>query len=79
MERELILKVKDYNESSEFIETEKRNMLKLFPIIESFQAFVSANEVFNVKKHKWLKKATQLLKAYYTLTPTPAFMVFCKN
>ncbi|MGN6617228.1 MAG: hypothetical protein ACTHJ5_08610 [Ilyomonas sp.] len=79
MERELILPVKDAEITTEFIEAEKRNMLKLFPFIESFQAFVTSNEVFHLKKHKWITKASRLLQAYYTLTPDPSYVVFCKN
>ena len=80
MERELILlKSKDCILSSEDIETEKQNMKKLFPYIESFQAFVLTNEFLDFAEHKKITGRHRLLKAFCGEKPEQDLFIFCNN
>lgn len=48
MERELILTIKNSEDS---IENEIECLKTMFPYLESFEAFKACNEVFDMKKH----------------------------
>ncbi len=80
MERELILlKPKDSILSLEEIETEKQNMKKLFPYIESFNAFVVTNEVIDMNEHKKVTGRHRLLKAFCGEKSEHELFIFCNN
>ncbi|MEP6512373.1 MAG: hypothetical protein ABJA79_00795 [Parafilimonas sp.] len=52
MERELILAVKQNTYDRGKVETEIENIKKTFPYTESFEAFKTCNEVFDMNHHK---------------------------
>ena len=80
MERELILlKPKDSMLSVEEIEIEKRNMKKIFPYIESFNAFVVTNEVLDIVEHKRVTGRRRLLKAFSGEKSEHEFFILCSN
>ena len=80
MERELILlKPKDSILSTEEIETEKQNMKKLFPYIESFNAFIVTNEVIDMNEHKKVTGRHRLLKAFCGEKSEHELLIFCSN
>ncbi len=80
MERELILlKSKDSILSVEEIETEKQNMKKLFPYIESFHAFMATNEVVDIVEHKKVTGRHKLLKAFCGEKSEHELFIFCNN
>ena len=80
MERELILlKPKDSILSVEEIEIEKRNMKKIFPYIESFNAFVVTNEVLDIVEHKRVTGRRRLLKAFCGEKSEHELFILCSN
>ncbi len=80
MERELILlKSKDCSLSDEDIEVEKQNMKKLFPYIESFNAFVVTNEILDVVEHKRVTGRHRLLKAFCGERSEHELFIICNN
>ena len=80
MERELILlKPKDSILSTEDIETEKQNMKKIFPYIESFNAFVVTNEVLDIVEHKKITGRHRLLKAFCGEKSEHEMFIICNN
>lgn len=80
MERELILlKPKDSILSVEEIETEKQNMKKIFPYIESFNAFVVTNEVLDLVERKRITGRHRLLKAFCGEKSEHELFIICNN
>lgn len=80
MERELILlKSKDSALSMEEIEFEKQNMKKIFPYIESFNAFVITNEVLDIVEHKRVTGRRRLLKAFCGEKSENEVFILCSN
>jgi len=80
MERELILlKPKDSILSEEDIEVEKRNMKKLLPYIESFNAFIITNEVLDIIEHKKVTGRHRLLKAFCGEKSEHELFIVCNN
>ena len=80
MERELILLApKDSILSEEEIEMEKRNMKKLFPYIESFNAFLITNEVLDIVDRKKITGRHKLLKAFCGEKTEHELFIICNN
>ena len=80
MERELILLApKDSILTEEEIETEKRNMKKLFPYIESFNAFLITNEILDVVERKKITGRHRLLKAFCGEKSDHELFIICNN
>ena len=80
MERELILlKSKEFILTEEEIEIEKENMKRIFPYIESFNAFVVTNEVLDLKEHKKVTGRNRLLKAFCGEKSEQELFIICNN
>jgi hypothetical protein len=80
MERELILLApKDSVLTAEDIEIEKGNMKKLFPYIESFNAFLITNEILDVVERKKITGRHRLLKAFCGELSDHELLIICNN
>ncbi len=80
MEREFILLApKDCILTDEEIEMEKKNMKKLFPYIESFNAFLITNEVLDIVEHKKITGRHRLLKAFSGEKTEHELFIICNN
>ncbi len=60
MERELIITVKKSNYDDSKINREIECLKGLFPYLESFETFMSCNQVFDLEKHRIVIAGTKL-------------------
>lgn len=80
MERELLLAVRDNENSTRKINGEINTIKRFLPFVESFSAFLLNFEVFDLKKHGEITKTSKLKGIFENGTEaTPYYYVICKN
>ncbi len=80
MERELLLPVKNSNYDKRKLENEIATMRKLLPYIESFKTFFLNNDVFDLHRHKLIKRWNKLRSAFLKgLVNNTNYYVFGRN
>jgi hypothetical protein len=80
MERELILPMKDICEYQLKMQGEIEHIKKMLPDIESFKAFSTNNEVFNLRTNTIITKTKRLYKVYREgAGKNINLFIFCKN
>lgn len=60
MERELIITVKKDNYDDKKLSREIECIKSLFPYLESFETFITCNQVFDLEKHRIVITSTRL-------------------
>ncbi len=80
MERELILALKVNSNDKKAIESEIENVKKTFPYTESFDAFKTCNEVFDINNHRVITERIAL-KSIFNLgsLDEASVYIFCLN
>ncbi len=80
MERELILALKINSNDKKAIECEIENVKKTFPYTESFDAFQTCNEVFDINNHRVIteKPALKCIFKQGKLQDASCY-IFCLN
>ena len=56
MERELLIAIRKSNIDKKKIDQEVENIKRLFPYLESFQAFTESNAILDLEKHVIIDK-----------------------
>ncbi len=80
MEREVILALHNRVMDRKEMDCEIEIIKKMFPYIESFAAFSGNNEVFDLSRHKMIKRTGKLMQIYNSGTQRRAsWFVISKN
>lgn len=80
MERKLFLPMKEILFTRERVNAEISIFKKILPFIESFQSFGSTHEIFDLQKHRKLKRKKNKLNIYNSgFEQSNRYFAICKN
>lgn len=80
MERELFLPMKEISFTKERVNAEISVFKKILPFIESFQSFGATHEIFDLQKHRKIKRKKGKLNIYTIgFEQSNRYFAICKN